>query len=160
MKNYIIKNIQWDTDGEEVDLPNDVIVLDVREQEEYEVSKLNPKCILMNPNASSEQVFAKLNQLNAIPEGADVTVVCYCSIGYRSSRLADRLSDQVKAYNLSGGIFQWANEGRCVANAQDESVAPGISGVHPYNKVFGTMLASDLHKYPKSKGVFSSCDVQ
>lgn len=41
-------------------------------------------------------------------EMAGKTVVCYCTVGYRSSSLAAKLRGQgLEAKNLEGGIVRW-----------------------------------------------------
>ncbi len=106
---------------------DDVVVVDVRERSEYAVSRI-PGAIRVNPGISGEALAAKLGDL----EGK--TVVLYCSVGVRSSQLAEK-ADEVLAtrgvkgvYNLSGGIFRWHNEKRPLRDAVGQTDA-----VHPYN---------------------------
>ncbi|MFD2255386.1 rhodanese-like domain-containing protein [Luteolibacter algae] len=109
-------------------------LLDIREPEEYAVSHL-PGAIRCDPDASAEQILAKID-----PERA---VVVYCSVGYRSSALAERLGSSVpQALNLEGSIFKWANEGRPLVKDNQPTTR-----VHPYNKKFGKMLRKSLHAY-------------
>lgn len=74
--------------------------------------------------------------LSAHPGGM---VACYCSVGYRSSRLAELLLkvQGVNACNVEGSIFQWANEGKPVYKGE-HPLQKVI--VHPYNNVFGMLL--------------------
>ena len=76
-------------------------------------------------------------------------VVCYCSVGYRSSDMASKLYQQAKAtgqasdlklYNLEGGIFQWASEGREMVDQTGQKTAL----VHPYSSVWGYLVPSQL----------------
>ena len=76
-------------------------------------------------------------------------VVCYCSVGYRSSDVAQKLYRSAKSegqvgelqvHNLEGGIFQWACDGReMVDNAGERAVV-----VHPYTAFWGNLLPSKL----------------
>lgn len=109
------------------DLPPPVLI-DARQAAEYAVSHL--------PGARH------LHTLEAIQAAAiapDETLVIYCSVGYRSARLAERL--QAAGYqhvmNLEGSIFEWYNRGNPV-------VADGlpVQQVHPYNRTWGFLLAS------------------
>ena len=104
------------------------VLLDVRKEEEYAVSHL-PGAIRVEPGASPEAVRSR------IPPNRPV--VTYCSVGYRSSALAQQLGKAgVNAvYNLEGSIFQWANEGRPV-----EAEGRRVERVHPYNRTFGKLL--------------------
>ena len=58
-------------------------------------------------------------------------------MGQRSAAFVKRLvmSGYVKTYNLEGGIFQWANEGRPLFKGTRSA-----SVVHPYDKHWGEML--------------------
>ena len=104
------------------------ILLDVRTEKEFAVSHLRG-AMRVEPSAKADEVLARL------PAGRPV--VAYCSVGYRSSALAERLKKAgVGAiYNLEGSIFQWANEGRPL-----EADGHPADKVHPYNAKFGKML--------------------
>ena len=107
----------------------DPLLLDVREPEEFAVSHL-PGAIRVDPDATAESLKSRLKDAEAI--------VVYCSVGHRSSVLAQRLIDarwsDVK--NLEGSIFQWANEGRAVVDAAGKRTPR----VHPYNERYGRLL--------------------
>ena len=72
----------------------------------------------------------------------DTPILLYCSVGYRSSRLADQLRRRgySQAANLEGSLFAWANEGRPLVNAQGKAALR----VHPYNETWGKLLNPDL----------------
>lgn len=112
-----------------------VIYFDVREQKEFAVSRI-AGAIRVDPGrwtGSFLREFGKLAQ--------GKTVVFYCSVGVRSSKLAarvqaDLLRQGAKAvYNLQGGIFQWHNEDKPL---QDEKGATEY--VHPYDDEWGRLL--------------------
>jgi rhodanese-related sulfurtransferase len=76
-----------------------VVILDVREKKEREVS--------MIPGAISEEEFKKKKR-----QYKDSTVVVYCTIGYRSGVYAQELTRKgYTAYNLVGGVLAWAHAG-------------------------------------------------
>ncbi|MBI3723027.1 VTT domain-containing protein [bacterium] len=64
-------------------------------------------------------------------------IVVFCSVGYRSSRLAERLSKAGfrDVQNLEGSIFQWANEGRPLFSGDRPA-----SKVHPFDATWGKLL--------------------
>ena len=66
-------------------------------------------------------------------------IVVYCSVGYRSARLAHWLAGQgyTTFRNLTGGIFQWANDDRPVF--RDDRP---VTEVHPYDQRWGLLLES------------------
>ena len=84
--------------------------------------------------------------------GEPVTVVCNCSLGYRSSALAQQLAyeldkpvhQELKSktviYNLEGSIFKWANEGKDLEDNKGRKTVY----VHPYNIVWGKLLNAEL----------------
>ena len=76
-----------------------------------------------------------------------LAVVCYCSVGYRSSDMAQRLyraarnaDVPLELYNMSGGIFQWAMEDRDIVNSGGAKAA----AVHPYSALWGKLLPVKL----------------
>jgi rhodanese-related sulfurtransferase len=100
-------------------------LIDTRKEEEFLVSHL-PKAQHI-PDLETAQA-------NLDPT---ITIVAYCSVGYRSSKLAEQLQqlgyDQV--WNLEGSIFQWVNEGRTVIqNGQP------TQQVHPYSEKWKLLL--------------------
>lgn len=115
-------------DGES---PIEPVILDVRSDGEFAVSHL-AGAVRVDPNAA---------ELRSLSIPTDAIVVVYCSVGYRSGAIAERLSaagiDDV--YNLTGGIFAWANEGRSLVR----DGAP-VDRVHPYGAIWGLFLRSDL----------------
>jgi 3-mercaptopyruvate sulfurtransferase SseA len=42
-------------------------------------------------------------------------------------------------YNLEGGLFQWANEGRPIVRGSEQ-----VHEVHPFNRIWGLLLRKDL----------------
>jgi len=105
------------------------LIIDVRTRAEYDISHL--------PNA----IWAGTVQLQteALKQSApDRPVVFYCSVGWRSGQAAARWvkSGRRGLFNLEGSIFQWANEGRPLTDAQGK----GVSVVHPVNKSSGALL--------------------
>jgi rhodanese-related sulfurtransferase len=106
------------------------VVLDARTEDEYAVSHLQG-AVRIDPYKPS------LRPLRGFSK--DTAIVLYSSVGYRGARVADFLARQgyTQAYNLDGGQFRWANEGRPVFR-QDRPTAD----VHPYNPTWGLLLES------------------
>jgi 3-mercaptopyruvate sulfurtransferase SseA len=78
-----------------------------------------------------------LRPLRGLPKNAPIVV--YGSVGYRSARLAHWLAGQgyTNVRNLSGSIFQWANEDRPLFR----DGRPALE-VHPYDRRWGLLLES------------------
>lgn len=109
------------------------MLLDARSPEEYAVSHL-PGARRIDPEADS---FPELDSLSA-----NHPVIVYCSVGYRSARVASHLQRQgfSNVANLQGSIFRWANEGRTVVRD-----GRPVRAVHPYDSTWGRLLNQDLH---------------
>jgi rhodanese-related sulfurtransferase len=104
------------------------ILIDARKDSEFAVSHL-----LNAHHASNVEAIEKIELPRHQP------AVVYCSIGYRSARLVEKLQQAgfTNVYNLEGSIFQWANEGRPLV----KDGVP-VQAVHPYNKTWGLLLNS------------------
>ena len=111
-----------------------LLLFDAREPEEYAVSHLQGA----QPVPSKDE---GLKALQGIP--ADQRIVLYCSVGYRSSELAQFLMKKgyTEVYNLEGSIFAWANEGRPVYRGKER-----VKVVHPYDRTWGRLLKESLRK--------------
>lgn len=110
------------------------LVLDARSPAEYGVSHLK-SAIHIDPIV--------LHSKNALRISNDSPIVVYCSIGYRSAKIAQQLQKQgfTSIYNLSGGIFEWANEGRPLFKDDNHQT----EFVHPYDANWGKILKANYH---------------
>jgi rhodanese-related sulfurtransferase len=106
-----------------------MMLLDAREYREYEVSHL-PNAIYVGYNNFS------MEKLKKVPK--DSRLIVYCSIGYRSEKIAEKLISAgfKNVYNLYGGIFEWANAGNRVVN----NFWMQTSKVHAYDQTWGKWL--------------------
>jgi rhodanese-related sulfurtransferase len=111
------------------------VLIDVREEAEFRVSHL-PGAVHMAPG---EVDFAFFDSLDL-----DQQIVTYCSVGLRSAALAERLAEAgfSNVFNLKGSIFRWANEERPLFQGPDPA-----HQVHPYDRLWGTLLRKDLRSY-------------
>lgn len=99
------------------------IIFDARELEEYQVSHI-PKARYIGYSD-----FESNNLQNITKESK---IVVYCSIGYRSEKIGEKLLrlGYKNVYNLYGSIFEWANE-RYPLHDSKENITYSI---HSYNK--------------------------
>lgn len=114
--------------------PEAWLVLDVRELDEFAVSHL-PGAVRVEPGLTAEAFMAQYShQL----EGKDLLL--YCSVGQRSSTLADRIASVVdgddgrRIVNLEGGVFRWHGARGPLVNDQGP-----VDVVHPYNRAWGLL---------------------
>lgn len=110
-------------------LTSGIVLLDTRERQEFDVSHI----------AGAKWVGYKdfdLEKVTGLPP--DTTIVTYCSVGYRSERVAEQLQKAgfQKVYNLKGGIFAWVNKG----NAVVDTLGHPVRKVHGYNRKWSHWL--------------------
>ncbi len=114
---------------EDIDSDN-IVLFDVREPDEYEVSHIGG-AIQIQPNIDVDEFDEDYGELL---DGK--TVVFYCSVGRRSSDLLARLDPLLKSSgaqasaNLKGGIFNWVNQNKKLVGDK----------VHPYNAYWGRLV--------------------
>jgi len=102
---------------------NKYIFLDAREFIEYQTSHI-PGARFIGYNDF------KIESLKGIAK--DSKIIVYCSIGYRSEKIATKLKKYgfVHVLNLYGSLFEWVNAGYEIT---DKSGKP-TKKVHTYNK--------------------------
>lgn len=108
------------------------ILLDVRESHEYAISHLQ-NALKASTKEEADEILKNREKKHLI--------VVYCSLGFRSCNLAEQLtaSGFERVYNLEGGIFKWANEGRPVYNNDQQA-----THVHPFSEEWGHFLKKSL----------------
>ena len=116
-------------------LKEGAVLFDVREDNEFRVSHLEG-AIRVSPDITQKDFVQRFaNLVKGKP------IVFYCSVGYRSSKLATtvqenlRVSGSQEIYNLEGGIFNWHNERRKLVNKNGPS-----DDIHPYDRYWGRLL--------------------
>ena len=107
------------------------LLVDVRPVAEFEISHLQGAVNLQTVEAIA----------GALAPNSLRRTVLYCSVGFRSSRLASILAEHRHAgiLNLEGSIFQWANEGRPLFRGET-----AVQLVHPYGSRWAGLLKSGL----------------
>lgn len=113
------------------------LFLDAREAEEYEISHI----------ARARWVGYETFNLSCLKgEDKNTPIIVYCSVGYRSEKIAEKLlaAGFQKVWNLYGGIFEWVNAGNPVYNA-----AGPTEEVHAYSRSWGVWLKRGKKVYGK-----------
>jgi len=114
-------------------------ILDVREPEEFDISHIDGARI-------ATDVDRAIEALGTFP--TDALIVAYCSVGWRSSRLATALKARgyTNVVNLEGSIFEWANTGNPVFRADQP-----VKDVHPFSWKWGRYLKPEFRtKKPRA----------
>ena len=109
------------------DLDKNVVFLDAREKKEFNVSHIK-NAIWVG--------YDDFDRLKAIAK--DKRIVVYCSVGYRSEKIAEKLikNGYQDVSNLYGSIFEWVNQGKLVYDSNGKETKK----VHAYNKNWGQWL--------------------
>lgn len=116
----------------------ELLLVDVRDLAEYDVSHL-PGAVHVDPDIATADFMRRFAS-----EAQGKLVVLYCSVGVRSSRLAQRVDGSLKeagalgAVNLRGGIFAWHNTGRKLGGNEGDD-----EHVHPYDRHWSYYLDFD-----------------
>lgn len=109
------------------------LLLDARAPAEFALSHLQGAQLAADESSA-------LACLRTTPCNAAITV--YCSVGLRSSRLAEQL--RARGFgcvrNLEGGIFAWANAGLPLVRASAAGSEEPAREVHPYDAHWGQLL--------------------
>lgn len=112
--------------------PDRFVILDAREKNEYEVSRIPGSRWIGYDDFSMERM-----------RGIDkkTPVLLYCSIGYRSEKVGEKLRAEgfEQVYNLYGSIFEWANRGFPLVDETGQTVRR----VHAYNAQWGRWVDGD-----------------
>ena len=116
----------------------DLLILDAREPEEFTISHV-PGAI----NVGYDHFKAESIEALQVPK--DAKIVVYCSVGYRSEKVAEKLQKQgyQYVYNLYGGIFDWVNSEYPVVDAAGDTTVK----VHGYNKNWSKWIANGEKVY-------------
>jgi rhodanese-related sulfurtransferase len=110
------------------------VLFDVREAEEVAMGRIAGS-IRLDPSLGAAAFLAAHGARIA---GAEVVV--YCSVGWRSGKLLERVAPRLASArplsvaNLRGGLFRWRAEGLPVEGM----------GVHPFDDAWGALLARTL----------------
>ncbi|MCF6314191.1 MAG: rhodanese-like domain-containing protein [Verrucomicrobiales bacterium] len=119
----------------QADSASSILLIDSRAPEEFAISHL--------PNSRNLQTAKEVQTYLATLSEKPQRIVIYCSVGYRSADLAEKViknkDNDIPVQNLLGSIFSWANEGRPLVK-QDQGKDSPTDQVHPFNKKWGRLL--------------------
>lgn len=104
------------------DIQDEVYIFDTREQQEYDISHIKGARYLGYEDFNEAR-------LAGIPK--DARIILYCSIGYRSEKIGEKLIKMgySNVSNLYGSIFEWVNQGLPVVGAEGKPTRK----VHTYD---------------------------
>lgn len=116
---------------EKIKQQEDIIILDSREKNEYNVSHLEAAMHVGYDLFSIEYFSEKV-------PNKDQVIVVYCTLGVRSHDVAFQLKEAgyTKVKNLYGGICEWKNEGNSVVDQKNKPTEK----VHTFSKEWSDWL--------------------
>ncbi|RRN76389.1 rhodanese-like domain-containing protein [Pseudoxanthomonas sp. SGD-10] len=114
----------------------DVVLLDAREKEEFDVSHLR---------AAKSVGYFWFDMRNVYNIHKDATIVVYCSIGNRSEKIANKLLKfgYKNVYTLYGGIFNWVNAGYPIFRKDGVQTTE----IHTYDAKWASWVAKGAKVY-------------
>ena len=106
------------------------LLLDARTTQEYAVSHLPQAYLICSPSDLKELI-------DSTKLSPSTPIVTYCSIGYRSALLAQKLQQKgyKRVFNLQGSLFAWFKENRPVFQNERQ-----VWQIHPYNRFWSFWL--------------------
>ncbi|CAB4070299.1 Peroxiredoxin-like 2A [Lepeophtheirus salmonis] len=98
-----------------------IFLIDCRSKDEFAVSRI-PGAIHLEFNAPFHKIKALLTS-----HETKSFIVPYCSIGYRSSILTNRINsyNSNRALNLEGSIFKWVKEDKPLVDSKNQELEVG-----------------------------------
>lgn len=129
LKSLLSHTVPEITVKEAYDQKEEVLFLDAREPEEWQISHID------------DAMFVGYDQFDmTILEATDKDqpIVVYCSVGYRSEKVSELLLADgfTNVQNLYGGIFEWKNQDFPVVDEQEEET----ERVHAFDRTWGVWL--------------------
>ncbi len=125
------------------DTPEQIVLFDVREKPEFEVSHIKGS-IQIDPEMTGQEFLGRYGD-----SIQNRKVIFYCSVGYRSSNMAENFLNQssnhssMDVVNLRYGLFGWHNQERGLVRGNTSTDL-----IHPYNFWWGRLIErSELTSY-------------
>ena len=115
-----------------------IILLDAREQEEYNISHLKDAIFVGYNNFNLDSIHKKSFK-------KDSEIVVYCSLGIRSEEVAKKIkkAGYTNVKNLYGGIFEWKNNNLPIYNSNQKET----DSIHAFSKKWGKWLKKGVKIY-------------
>ncbi|QLG45785.1 rhodanese-like domain-containing protein [Costertonia aggregata] len=123
---------------EELSKKDDVVLLDTRKKEEFNVSHIKNSIWVGHKAFQMDSVYHKI-------PNKDQEIIVYCSIGVRSEDIGEELIKfgYTNVKNLYGGIFEWKNQDQPVYNLDEKKTEK----VHAFSKHWGKLLTKGKKVY-------------
>ncbi len=108
-----------------------VIILDAREESEFNVSHIKNAEFVGFDTFNSKKIKKKYHNF-------DATIVVYCSLGIRSEKIGAKLLKMgyKNVFNLYGGIFEWKNQNLPIFDSNNKVT----ENIHAFSKEWSQYL--------------------
>jgi len=115
-----------------------VVIIDSREQKEFDVSHISSAIFVGYDHFSIEEFSETITE-------KDTPIVVYCTLGIRSEITADKLikAGYTNVKNLYGGICEWKNKDYKVMDSTNIET----QNVHTFNKQWAKWLLKGKQVY-------------
>lgn len=125
IERYITHSVEVIGVDELYEVKENYLLLDARELTEYETSHIPGSMHFGFENP----ILESLEKIDK-----DQPIVMYCSIGYRSEKMAELLQEQgfTNVKNLYGSIFEWGNKSYPLEDQNGENT----NKIHTYNRLW------------------------
>jgi rhodanese-related sulfurtransferase len=129
LKGLLSHSVPEITVQEAVNKQSESLLLDAREPREYEISHISGATSVGYDHFDLSKV--------SLPENKSKPIIVYCSVGYRSEKVAEKLikAGYQNVSNMYGGIFEWVNNGYPIVNS-----AGPTQRVHAFDRTWGVWL--------------------
>ena len=116
-------------------LKGEVVILDTREKDEYDVSHITGAQLVGFDTFSAKEISEKIKH-------KDTPLLVYCSLGIRSEEIGEQLKKAgfTNVRNVYGGIFEWKNKQFPVVNKSERET----DTVHTFSKAWGKWLTKGV----------------
>ncbi len=135
---HSVKEVQAETITQQPrkSIHKNVVFLDAREKPEFDISHIRG-ALWVGYDTFQWRKVAKLPK--------NQKIVVYCSVGYRSEKIAEKLVKMgfKDVFNLYGGIFAWKHAGGQVVNGQGKTTEK----VHTFNQEWSQWLFKGVKVY-------------
>ncbi len=106
-----IQEIHPDELDEMIENHDDLLIVDVRELEEYQQGHIPGSLLVPRGTLESAADAGNKHRVEPLCSARDRAIVVYCDTGARSALAADTLNQMgFNSYNLAGGIVLWEAE--------------------------------------------------
>lgn len=111
-----------------------VKIVDARTTEEQSVSRIKSAYLVQYDTPKLEDLSFNRSD----------TIVVYCTIGYRSEKIAEQFKELgfTNVFNLYGGILEWVNQGELVYSPMETTT----NFVHTYDKSWSKWMTNQFFK--------------